>query len=178
MPAESVSNRPSSAGAAILGFDGDFLGQATPPDGPFEVISAGGYHTCGFRPDGEIRCWGSIVGGPDGEIRTCEPQADGASRCWTDERVNEAYRAWGGGPDSVPDGNRKVIDSGQRFSCTLWYEGSIGCWGSGSPDGLPPPGAFEAVSVSQEPRLRTATGRQHRMLGRQYLRAGQPAMTR
>ena len=133
------------------GFDGDFLGQATPPDGPFEVISAGGYHTCGFRPDGEIRCWGSIVGGPDGEIQTCEPQADGTpSRCWTDERVNEAYRAWGGGPDSVPDGNRKVIDSGQRFSCALWYDGSIGCWGSGSPDGLPPPGPFEAFSVSED----------------------------
>ena len=131
------------------GFDGDFLGQATPPDGPFEVISAGGYHTCGFRPDGEIRCWGSIVGGPDGEIQICEPQADGTSRCWTDERVNEAYRAWGGGPDSVPDGSRKVIDSDQRFSCALWYESSIGCWGSGSPDGWPPPGPFEAFSVSR-----------------------------
>ena len=131
------------------GFDGDFLGQATPPDGPFEVISAGGYHTCGFRPDGEIRCWGSIVGGQDGEIQICEPQADGTSRCWTDERVNEAYRAWGGDPDSVPDGSRKVIDSGQRFSCALWYEGSIGCWGSGSPDGWPPPGPFKAFSVSR-----------------------------
>ena len=44
------------------GFDDEFLGQAPPPDGPFEVINAGLFHTCGFRPDGEIRCWGSIVG--------------------------------------------------------------------------------------------------------------------
>ena len=82
-------------------------------------------------------------------IEVCELQPDGASRCRTDERATEAYVAWGGGPDSVPDGNRKAIDSAQHFSCALWYDGSIGCWGSGSPDGLPPPGAFEAVSVSR-----------------------------
>ena len=92
-----------------LGFDGDFLGQATPPDGPFEVINAGGYHTCGFRPDGEIRCWGSIVGG---YLQTCEPQPDGTTRCWTDERAKEANQAWGGNPDSAPDGNLKAMDSG------------------------------------------------------------------
>ena len=63
-----------------LGFDGDFLGQATPPDGPFKVINAGTFHTCGFRPDGEIRCWGSIVRGMDGEVTTCEQQPDGTSR--------------------------------------------------------------------------------------------------
>ena len=82
-------------------------------------------------------------------IEVCELQPDGASRCRTDERATEAYVAWGGGPDSVPDGNRKAIDSAQHFSCALWYDGSIGCWGSGSPDGLPPPGAFEAVSVGR-----------------------------
>ena len=154
------------------GFDGDFLGQATPPDGPFEVISAGGYHTCGFRPDGEIRCWGGIVGGPRGEfglfcqlkpdgtelcetremntIEVCELQPDGASRCRTDERATEAYVAWGGGPDSVPDGNRKAIDSGQRFSCALFDGGHIGCWGSGGINDPPPTGIFTAVTVGDD----------------------------
>ncbi len=132
------------------GFDGEHLGQAMPPEGPFEVISAGGFHTCGFRPDGEIRCWGSIVGEADGEINVCQPQPDGTNRCWTDERVNEANRAWGGGPDSMPDGNRKAIDSGQSFSCALWDDGSIGCWGSGSINDPPPPGPFEAISVSKD----------------------------
>ena len=151
------------------GFDGDFLGQATPPDGPFEVINAGGYHTCGFRPDGEIRCWGSIVGGPRGEfglvcqlrndgteicetremntIERCESRPDGTSRCWTDEEATEAHVAWGGGPDSTPDGNLKAIDSGQGFSCALWDGGHIGCWGSGGINDPPPPGVFEAVTV-------------------------------
>ena len=126
-----------------LGFDGDLLGKATPPDGPFEVINAGGYHTCGFRPDGEIRCWGSIVGG---YLQTCEPQPDGTNRCWTDERAKEANQAWGGGPD----GNLKAIDSGQGFSCALWDGGHIACWGSGGINDPPPPGIFEAVTVGEE----------------------------
>ena len=132
------------------GFDGDFLGQATPPEGQFEVINAGGYHTCGFRPDGEIRCWGGIVGGYG---RTCEPQPDGTSRCWTDERVKDADQAWGGNPDSAPDGTLKAIDSGQGFSCALWDGGHIGCWGYGGINDPPPPGIFEAVTVGEE-RLR------------------------
>ena len=154
------------------GFDADFLGQATPPDGPFEVISAGGYHTCGFRPDGEIRCWGGIVGGPRGEfglfcqlrpdgtelcetremntIEVCELQPDGASRCWTDERATEAHVAWGGGPDSTPDGDLKAVDSGQRFSCALFDGGHIGCWGSGGINDPPPTGIFTAVTVGSD----------------------------
>ena len=154
------------------GFDGDFLGQATPPDGPFEVISAGGYHTCGFRPDGEIRCWGGIVGGPRGEfglfcqlrpdgtelcetremntIEVCELQPDGASRCRTDERATEAYVAWGGGPDSTPDGDLKAVDSGQRFSCALFDGGHIGCWGSDGINDPPPTGIFTAVTVGDD----------------------------
>ena len=129
------------------GFDGDFLGQATPPDGPFEVINAGAYHTCGFRPDGEIRCWGSIAGG---EVQTCEQQPDGATRCWMDKKATEANRAWGGWPDSAPDGNLKAMDSGQGFSCALWDDGYIRCWGSGGINDSPPPGTFQAVTVGNE----------------------------
>ena len=97
LPCLRNPHRPDGrfAGAAIQGFDGDFLGQATPPDGPFEVINAGGYHTCGFRPDGEIRCWGSIVGGYH---QTCEPQPDGTNRCWTDERAEESQPSVGRRP--------------------------------------------------------------------------------
>ena len=34
------------------------LGQATPPDGSFISVSAGGSHTCGVRIDGSVQCWG------------------------------------------------------------------------------------------------------------------------
>ena len=132
------------------GFDGDFLGQATPPDGPFEVINAETYHTCGFRPDGEIRCWGSIVGGVDGEVQTCEQQPDGSTECRVDEEVTAAHRAWGGWPGEAPDGDLKVIDGDQDFSCALWDGGHIGCWGSGGINDAPPPGVFTAVTVGHE----------------------------
>ena len=132
------------------GFDGDFLGQATPPDGPFEVINAGGYHTCGFRPDGEIRCWGGIVGGMDDEVTSCEPQPGGTNLCWKDEGATLAKRAWGGGPESVPDGDLKALDSGQVFSCALWDGGHIGCWGENGVKDQPPPGIFKAVTVGEE----------------------------
>ena len=37
----------------------DEHGQATPPDGKFASVSAGGsFHTCGVRGDGSVECWG------------------------------------------------------------------------------------------------------------------------
>ena len=39
------------------GLDDD--GQASPPTGEFTQITAGGYHTCALRPDGQVACWGS-----------------------------------------------------------------------------------------------------------------------
>ena len=82
-----------------------------------------------------------------GDIQLCGPQPGGATRCWTDERENQANRMWGGGADSAPDGNLKALDSGQGFSCALWDGGYIGCWGSGGINDPPPPGIFEAVAV-------------------------------
>ena len=37
--------------------DDDF-GKATPPEGEFASVSAGGAHTCGVRTDGSVVCWG------------------------------------------------------------------------------------------------------------------------
>ena len=69
------------------------------------------------------------MGGMDGEVTTCEQQPDGTSRCWTDEKATDAIRAWGGWPDSAPDGNLRAIDGGQSFSCALWDGSHIVCWG-------------------------------------------------
>ena len=52
---------------ACWGADGE--GQATPPDGEFASVSAGGSHpargnhTCGVKPDGAVVCWGSQARG-------------------------------------------------------------------------------------------------------------------
>ena len=37
----------------------DYSGQATPPGGSFNSVSAGGFHTCGVRNNGSVACWGS-----------------------------------------------------------------------------------------------------------------------
>jgi len=29
-----------------------------PPTGTFTQVSAGGYHTCGLKSDGNLACWG------------------------------------------------------------------------------------------------------------------------
>ena len=43
---------------ACRGPDGSF-GEATPPDGTFQQVSAsGGLHTCGVKTDGTLACWG------------------------------------------------------------------------------------------------------------------------
>ena len=93
---------------------------------------------------------GEYRGGVDGEVQTCEQQLDGTTRCWMDEKATEANRAWGGWPDSAPDGNRKAMDTGDTFACALWDDGSIGCWGSGGINDPPPPGPFKAVTVGRE----------------------------
>jgi alpha-tubulin suppressor-like RCC1 family protein len=36
----------------------DDYGQATPPAGSFQSVSAGSEHTCGVKSDGSVECWG------------------------------------------------------------------------------------------------------------------------
>ena len=44
-------------------FDGNVVGQATPPSGEFASVSAGRVHTCGVRSDGSVECWGADTPG-------------------------------------------------------------------------------------------------------------------
>ena len=75
-------------------FNADYVGQATPPDGPFTLVSAGLAHTCGVKLDGSVECWGLNEYGqatpPDGEFalvsagggHTCGVRLDGSVECW------------------------------------------------------------------------------------------------
>ena len=53
---------PIRAGVRVDGsmacWGSDEFGQATPPEGKFASVSAGGFHTCGVRVDGFVVCWG------------------------------------------------------------------------------------------------------------------------
>ncbi|MCY4664961.1 MAG: RCC1 domain-containing protein [Acidimicrobiaceae bacterium] len=69
-------------------------GQADPPPGAFESVSAGWWHTCGLRADNRIECWGNNWWGqadpPAGsftavhaaEQHTCGLRPDGSIECW------------------------------------------------------------------------------------------------
>ena len=39
--------------------DESLVGQSNAPEGEFKGISAGGFHTCGVKIDGQLVCWGS-----------------------------------------------------------------------------------------------------------------------
>ena len=83
--------------------DDYYSGQANPPEGKFQSVSAGSFHTCGVKTDGSVACWGSNSAGqstpPDGAFRSvsagrghsCGLATDGAVRCWRGFEHNRSY---------------------------------------------------------------------------------------
>ena len=43
---------------SVACWGGGIFGEATPPAGSFDSVSAGFSHTCGVRSDGSVACWG------------------------------------------------------------------------------------------------------------------------
>ena len=82
----------SDGSVACWGYNGD--GQATPPAGSFDSVSAGGNHTCGVRSNGPVVCWGYneygqatppagfFVSVSAGGGQTCGVRSDGSAACW------------------------------------------------------------------------------------------------
>ena len=67
-------------------WEGNEIGQATPPDGDFTSVSAGYAHTCGVLRDGSALCWGFDGGGeatpPEGEFASVSAGGDHSVACW------------------------------------------------------------------------------------------------
>ena len=68
-------------------------------EAPHTTITAGQWHTCALRPDGEVACWGDAPGvtyddpppGPftaisAGQWHTCALRLDGEVACWYGHR--------------------------------------------------------------------------------------------
>ena len=90
-----------------------YTGQATPPEGNFVTVSAGGRHTCGLRTGGEIECWGA-----NGVF--VYPRSGPAERTITETGVtNEA-----------PSGRFVAVSAGSSHNCAIRNTGAIECWGS------------------------------------------------
>lgn len=116
----------------------DSEGQASPPAGSFESLSAHRLHTCGAMADGGIQCWGQspvrgnevlyqeeqFVSVSSGSDHLCGLRQDGGVLCWTDERGSSQ------GLDQAPDGEFRSIDVGYGHTCGTKAEGGVVCWGS------------------------------------------------
>jgi hypothetical protein len=115
-------------------------GQTDPPEGPFESIDAGRYHTCGIRADDRrVVCWGR---------GTDEGQPDEQERGAFDFEQSVA-----------PDGRFEKVSAGAAHTCAVRESGEMACWGLGSrldenegeydfDQATPPDGTFIDVEVS------------------------------
>jgi len=96
-------------------------------------VSAGGFHTCGLKPDGSVACWGlnnagqatppagtSFTQVSAGYAHTCGLKTDGTVACWGFNAHGEA---------SPPAGSFTQVSAGGFDTCGLESDHSVACWG-------------------------------------------------
>jgi LPXTG-site transpeptidase (sortase) family protein len=124
---------------------------------PGQIISAGGYFTCGIKADGSIVCWGSNDYGQlevpspnagflqvsNGEYHSCGLKNNGSVVCWGQNSSGQL---------NVPGLNQDFtqVSAGFNHTCGRKSDGSITCWGSNTQGESTVPGPnenFTHVSV-------------------------------
>ena len=122
-----------------------YTGQATPPEGSYTAVSAGGYHTCAIRESGEIACWGDNSEGqadaPEGSFIAVS--AGASHNCAIRENSGE-IACWGANPypyrsSDAPAGRFIAVSAGGSHTCAIRENGEITCWGSNSVGQATPP---------------------------------------
>ena len=109
---------------------------ATPVGDPEGFLSAGEYHTCGLRPNGQADCWGAQVAannagqaadqpGPFTQVgagagHSCGLKRDGSIECW-------GSNIYGQAADDL--GPFVQLSVGGDHNCGLIAGGRIVCWG-------------------------------------------------
>ena len=121
-----------------------YTGQATPPEGSYTAVSAGGWYTCAIRESGEIACWGSNQFGytdaPEGSFiavsagigHNCAIRENGEIACWGENPY--PFR-----PGDAPAGRFIAVSAGGSHTCAIRENGEITCWGSNSVGQATPP---------------------------------------
>jgi hypothetical protein len=114
--------------------------QAAAPAERLTTIAAGGYHTCGLRPDGTAVCWGANAYGQSsppggsyvaiaaGAANSCALDGQGAISCWGSDYY---------GQSSPPKGAFTSLALGPGGGCGIRKDGAMVCWGT--PARCPPP---------------------------------------
>lgn len=100
-------------------------------DNTYIQISAATTYTCGLKPDGTIRCWGSNADGrstpPSGNF---SQMSSGYNHSCALE--DGSVHCWGGNYDGqleVPSGSFTQVSSGDFYSCGIVTTGTVRCWG-------------------------------------------------
>jgi alpha-tubulin suppressor-like RCC1 family protein len=107
----------------------------------FVQLSAGREHTCGVTTGSALYCWGSNLAGQT------SPRAD--DRCTTRVSINHRSRRQQS-PCSrqpvrvMPDVPIRAVAAGDAHTCALDTGGTPWCWGDGSDQQVPRPGARPA----------------------------------
>ena len=124
-------------------------------DGEDEVvtISAGKYHLCGLRKNGNLSCWGNdfynrlqvpngvFTSVAAGASHSCAIRLSGELECW-------GYRR--GGRLNAPGGEFESVSVAKHgnHSCGVMVTGTVGCWGDNSfGQSDAPIGSFRSVST-------------------------------
>ena len=127
----------------------------TPAGDPEGFISAGEYHTCGLRPNGQADCWGAELAANDagqavdqvgpfiqvgaGAIHSCGLKRDGRVECW-------GSNAYGQAEDQA--GPFVQLSVGGDHNCGLKADGSVVCWGrNGKGEAVDRAGPFAQVGA-------------------------------
>lgn len=156
--------------ASTCGGTSPNCGQSSPPTGAadrFVQITAGEWHTCGLRSDGDVVCWGAGQadpnGGPDldqaspppavkftfisaGSYHTCGIKLDGKIQCWGAGDFDGESPPFHFRQSIAVDGTYVSVAAGLGHTCALTDEFQAVCWGADDyGQSSPPPGTWPLI---------------------------------
>lgn len=119
--------------------------------GGFAGLALGSFHSCGWRDDGAVVCWGRNTDGQSAPlpIPMSEVAAGGRHSCGLNDTGE--LRCWGANDfqqSTPPTGSYLAVGAGLEHGCALSATGELVCWGRDQHNQLAAPtGHFTALSV-------------------------------
>lgn len=117
----------------------------------FHMATAGGLHSCGANPNGQVACWGDnafqqatapygrFVSVTAGNVHTCGLREDYGITCWG---LNNK------GQTDAPSGEFETSDAGFDHTCGLRPNRTIACWGNNTFGQIDAPtGSYRAIDA-------------------------------
>ena len=134
--------------------DGDSVSQFVTVSEPWDMIAAGGLHSCGLLPSGAVECWGDDADGQSSPPSTVFDQVEtgGFHSCGI---TSSSVSCWGRDSDkqvsNTPStGTYVEVRLGLKHSCARTTAGALTCWGralNGST--TPPTGSYDSFAVGE-----------------------------